>query len=185
MLAAQWDRQMDDSMQTGPALLGIRDHQQQQSQMQINEENEEKIDGVLDQDQEPDPTQYPSMKPLGATNIVSRYPSCNTDDVMVKYRTMMHGPIKLAFRRAADGKLYKSTDTASVKLPLLEQELKKAMKGHVKDTLIDRWTVCSSNVFGEDILNKETTPVLITLNCSPVDDGSKCCHARKFLFLSH
>ena len=183
MLAASWPEwKIDDSMMPGLAFLEMNDttgndnNNQQQSLMTMNDDvNESEQKAVVD----PQSVDYPSVKPLGSTNIIARYPSCNTYDVMAKYHEMMHGPIKAAFIKAASGKLYSADATANFKLPALEQELKAAMVGHVKEKLINRWTVCSSNVFGGQTNDFQNTPVMITLNCSPVDDGSKCCHARK------
>jgi len=184
MLAAQWPNWNPEEMLAARSLLhdgDAKSHGQQQQQTMVTvcakNTHEAACPPVPDFLNSVD---YPSRS-IDAVDIVHvRYPTCNTDNVMTKYRQMMHGQIKDAFCRAASGQLYSADDPSYIKLPLLEKELKKAMlmSGHVKQSLLDRWTVCSSNVFGEQQANavKESSPVMITLNCSPVDDGSKCCH---------
>lgn len=59
-------------------------------------------------------------------------------DVDVKFRNLMRGPVRRSFQKAASGQLYHPRESARVKLPCLENELKRAMSGAVKDQLIDK-----------------------------------------------
>ena len=140
MLAVQWPqwKDKDSSMSSGVAYLdtGNEDdtHDQQSQCMMTKHEKQKAMNEAMDPGL---PIQYPSMH-VPSNDITTRFPSCNKTLVMTKYREMMHGPIYQAFKRAAAGELYRATDLASVKLPILEKALQQAMKGHVKDQLIDR-----------------------------------------------
>ena len=140
MLAVQWPqwKDKDSSMSSGVAYLdtGNEDdtHDQQSQCMMTKHEKQKAMNEAMDPGL---PIQYPSMH-VPSNDITTRFPSCNKTLVMTKYREMMHGPIYQAFKRAAAGELYRATDLASTKLPILEFALQQAMKGHVKDQLIDR-----------------------------------------------
>ena len=115
---------------------GNTHHQQSQCMMTKHDDQQKQ---VMNEAMDPGPPiEYPSKLHVPSNDITTRFPSCNKKVVMTKYRAMMHGPIYQAFKRAAAGELYHANDLAAMKLPILEKALQQAMKGHVKDKLIDR-----------------------------------------------
>ena len=109
--------------------------------------------------------------------------ACDVKAVTHKFGLMMRGPIRGVMQQAACGQLYPAEASATVKLPALENACKAAMAGHVRPDLIARWQLYNSNLFGREWAERtlgrptELSPVSLTLNCAPVDDGSACVMA--------
>ena len=111
--------------------------------------------------------------------------ACDVSRVKKEYRAMMRGPIRKVFQSGYRGELYELQDEgrvlslASEKLPALETAIRSAMRGAVSRDLCARWSLYNSNLFphewSEHGARAEDSPVLLTLNCAPVDDGSACC----------
>ena len=109
---------------------------------------------------------------------------CDVELVKREYSKLMRGSVRRVFRAAYRGELYRTPvlrlQRAAEKLPTLERAIREAMveDGAVSSKLSARWQLYNSNLFpGKAGAHSrcENSPVVMTLNCAPVDDGSHCC----------
>ena len=97
---------------------------------------------------------------------------------MAHYNRILHEYIVRAYDRADRGELWRKGASAADRLRALQGAIKdELLRAGLRRSLVATWSLYNSNLFNAAALRRDAgrdaadTPVLVTLNCAPVDDG--------------
>ena len=100
------------------------------------------------------------------------------DQTMAHYNRILHEYIVRAYDRADRGELWRKGASAADRLRALQGAIKdELLRAGLRRSLVATWSLYNSNLFNAAALRRDAgreaadTPVLVTLNCAPVDDG--------------
>ena len=100
------------------------------------------------------------------------------DQTMAHYNRILHDYIVRAYDRADRGELWRAGASAADRLRALQGAVKdELLRAGLRRSLVAAWSLYNSNIFNAAALRRDAgsdaadTPVLVTLNCAPVDDG--------------